>query len=279
MVGFFSLMVVVSCVGIWYYIKVKPNPNNRKITIGIALISFALVGITSQKEEHVTESTSTTEIVEKAESSSTDSVVVELKLDSEELEVDEEGNAIITGVTNSGASVSVGLGIIGDSAEADKDGKFSLNYSLSGDEATELTINSKLDDSQASAKITIKPNAKVLAQKKEEKAAQEAAASKEKEEASLPREYVNAKQAAIDYLNYTAFSKEGLYDQLIYEKYPDDAARYAVDNVDVDWKSQALAMAKDYLDYSSFSDSGLYEQLIYEKFTSEEAQYAIDNLE
>lgn len=184
MVEFFSLMVVVSCVGIWYYIKVKPNPNNRKITIGIALISFALVGLTSQKEEQVTESTSTTEIVEKAESSSTDPVVVELKLDSEELEVDEEGNAIITGVTNSGASVSVGLGIVGDSAEADKDGKFSLNYSLSGDESTELTINSKLDDSQASAKITIKPNAKVLAQKKEEeKAAQEAAASKEKEEA------------------------------------------------------------------------------------------------
>ncbi|WP_438940577.1 sunset domain-containing protein [Enterococcus innesii] len=59
-----------------------------------------------------------------------------------------------------------------------------MNYSLSGDESTELTINSKLDDSQASAKITIKPNAKVLAQKKEEeKAAQEAAAAKEREEA------------------------------------------------------------------------------------------------
>lgn len=186
MVGFFSLLLIASCVGIWYYIKVKPDPHNRKIAVGIALISFALVGITSQreKEEQAIETVSTAEIVEKAESSSTEPVVVELKLDSEELEVDKEGNAVITGTTNSGASVSVGAETDGDSVEADKDGKFSLNYSLSGDEDTELTVHSKLDDSQASAKITIKPNAKVLAQKKEEeKAAQEAAASKEKEEA------------------------------------------------------------------------------------------------
>ncbi|EMF0571741.1 TPA: Ltp family lipoprotein, partial [Enterococcus faecium] len=34
----------------------------------------------------------------------------------------------------------------------------------------------------------------------------------------------NALQAAKDYLDYSAFSQQGLYDQLIYEKYPADAA-------------------------------------------------------
>lgn len=289
MTGLFSLIFIISCVGIWYFIKRKPDSSKRNIAIGLAAISFALVGIlgSGDDEKQVAETaTTTTESIKESESSSSNSVVVELKLDNEELEVDEEGNAVITGTTNPGASVSVGLGIIGDSVEADKDGKFSLNHSLTGDKDEELTINSRLDGGNTSAKIIVKPNAKVLAQKQEEeKATQEAAASKEKEEteaaaaeANLPREYANAKQSAIDYLNYTSFSKEGLYDQLIYEQYPDDAARYAVDNIDVDWKSQAFATAQDYLDYSSFSDSGLYDQLIYEKFTPEEAQYAIDNL-
>ncbi|MCI1181275.1 Ltp family lipoprotein, partial [Enterococcus faecium] len=39
----------------------------------------------------------------------------------------------------------------------------------------------------------------------------------------------NALQAAKDYLDYSAFSQQGLYDQLIYEKYPADAAQYAID--------------------------------------------------
>lgn len=76
-----------------------------------------------------------------------------------------------------------------------------------------------------------------------------------------------------------AFSKEGLFEQLQYEGFPDDAARYAVDTIQTDWNDQALKKAKSYLEFSHFSDQGLYEQLIYEKFTESEAQYAIDNLE
>ncbi|HIB1799405.1 TPA: Ltp family lipoprotein, partial [Enterococcus faecium] len=45
----------------------------------------------------------------------------------------------------------------------------------------------------------------------------------------------NALQAAKDYLDYSAFSQQGLYDQLIYEKYPADAAQYAIDNINADW--------------------------------------------
>lgn len=186
MTGLFSLIFTVSCLCIWYFIKRKPDSSKRNIAIGLAAISFALVGIlgSGNDEKQVAETaTTTTESIKESENSSTNSVVVELKLDSEEIEVDEEGNAVITGTTNPGASVSVGLGIIGDSVEADKDGKFSLNHSLTGDKDEELTINSRFDGGNTSAKIIVKPNAKVLALKQEEeKAAQEAAASKEKAE-------------------------------------------------------------------------------------------------
>ncbi|WP_106449688.1 Ltp family lipoprotein [Trichococcus alkaliphilus] len=94
----------------------------------------------------------------------------------------------------------------------------------------------------------------------------------------VSREFRNALGSANDYLNFTSFSKSGLYDQLIYEGFPEDAVQYAVDNVVTDWNANALQTAIDYLDFSSFSDQGLYDQLIYEGYSAEQAQYAIDNL-
>lgn len=95
---------------------------------------------------------------------------------------------------------------------------------------------------------------------------------------SVTRQQKNALGAAESYLDYSSFSKLGLYDQLIFEEYPADAAQYAIDNVEADWKANALQTAQDYLDFSSFSDQGLYDQLIHDQYTAEEAQYAIDNL-
>lgn len=95
----------------------------------------------------------------------------------------------------------------------------------------------------------------------------------------VSREAKNALGTAESYLNYSSFSKQGLYDQLLYEQYPEDAAQYAVDNIQTDWNENALGTAKSYLEYSSFSDAGLFDQLIYEGFTDEQAQYAIDNLD
>lgn len=116
--------------------------------------------------------------------------------------------------------------------------------------------------------------------KEEEKKATEEANKKTKEAtvANASREFKNALSKAEDYIDYTSFSKSGLYEQLIYESFPEDAAQFAIDNIVVDWKEQALLKAIDYLDYTSFSNQGLYDQLIYEGFSPEEAQYAIDNL-
>ncbi|WP_270790219.1 Ltp family lipoprotein [Enterococcus diestrammenae] len=114
--------------------------------------------------------------------------------------------------------------------------------------------------------------------RQEEEAAAKAKADKEKKISEASRESRNALQKAYDYLDYTAFSKSGLYEQLLYEDYPEDAAQFAIDNVETDWNQNALQKAIDYLDYTAFSDQGLYEQLVYEGFTAEQAQYAINNL-
>lgn len=107
----------------------------------------------------------------------------------------------------------------------------------------------------------------------------------EKKEDDVPREYKNALKSAENYIAYAPFSKQGLYDQLTSEygdKYPAEAAQYAIDNLEVDYKEQALKAAQNYLDMSAFSDAELKDQLMSEygdKYTEEEAQYAIDNLE
>lgn len=97
-------------------------------------------------------------------------------------------------------------------------------------------------------------------------------------EVDVPREHRNALNSAYDYLNYTSFSKQGLYEQLLFEDYPEASAQYAIDNIESDWNENALQNAIDYLDYTSFSDQGLYDQLIFEGYTAGQAQYAIDNL-
>ena len=95
---------------------------------------------------------------------------------------------------------------------------------------------------------------------------------------ALPREYQNALDKAESYLSYSSFSKEGLYDQLLFEKFSEESSRYAVENVVTDWNENAVKKAESYLSYSSFSKDGLYEQLIFEKFTPDQAQYAVDKI-
>ena len=83
----------------------------------------------------------------------------------------------------------------------------------------------------------------------------------------------NALESAKSYLRYSAFSYEGLIDQLEYEGYPHEDCVYAVDNCGADWFEQAVKCGKSYLKYSSFSYSELVDQLEYEGFTNEQAVY------
>jgi hypothetical protein len=98
------------------------------------------------------------------------------------------------------------------------------------------------------------------------------------EEPTEPEETVsqsNARRAAESYLEYSAFSREGLIEQLEYEEYSTADATYGVDANDVDWNEQAAKSAESYLEYSTFSKQGLIDQLLYEGFTQEQAEYGV----
>lgn len=97
-------------------------------------------------------------------------------------------------------------------------------------------------------------------------------------------EYQNALKKAESYSKLMHMSKQGIYDQLTSEygeKFPADAAQYAIDNLNVDYKANALEKANSYSKTMHMSKQGIYDQLTSEygeKFTAEEAQYAVDNL-
>ena len=92
----------------------------------------------------------------------------------------------------------------------------------------------------------------------------------------------NALSAAEDYLDYSAFSRQGLIDQLssrFGSGFNPTDATWAVGQLSVNWNEQVVRAAKDYLDYSPFSRDGLVAQLSSSygsQFTLEEATYAVN---
>lgn len=143
----------------------------------------------------------------------------------------------------------------------------------------------KETEEKAAAEQKAKEKAEADAKAKEEKTAKEKAEAEAKaKEASIPREHKAALKKAELYAETMYMSKAGIYDQLTSEygeNFPPEAAQYAIDNIQFDWKKGALKKARTYAETMSMSDSAIYDQLISdygEKFTPEEAQYAIDNL-
>ncbi len=94
----------------------------------------------------------------------------------------------------------------------------------------------------------------------------------------------NALESAQDYLDYSAFSRQGLIDQLSSpygSGFEIADATWAVAQLNVDWRQQAVRSAKDYLDFSSFSRQGLIDQLSSPygaQFTLQEAIYAVNRI-
>lgn len=87
----------------------------------------------------------------------------------------------------------------------------------------------------------------------------------------------SAVQTAKEYISYTAFSRDGLVEQLEFEGYSHFEAQRAVDSLNADWEEQALLKATDYLESTAFSYFGLVEQLEYEGFSHTEAVYGADH--
>ena len=105
-----------------------------------------------------------------------------------------------------------------------------------------------------------------------------------KEEDNVSAEFKAALKKAKTYSDMMHMSKAGIYNQLTSEygeKFPAEAAQYAIDNLDVDYNKNALKKAETYSDMMHMSKAGIFEQLTSEygeEFTKEEAQYAVDNL-
>lgn len=85
----------------------------------------------------------------------------------------------------------------------------------------------------------------------------------------------NAVSKAMEYLNFTSFSRQGLIEQLVYDEFSTADAVFAVDSISVDWNEQAAKKAAEYLNFSSFSRGGLIDQLVFDGFTQSQAQYGV----
>lgn len=94
-------------------------------------------------------------------------------------------------------------------------------------------------------------------------------------------EQENALGAARQYLEFSAFSRQGLIDQLSSQYgsgFSVETATWAADTVGADWNTEAIEAAKQYLDFSSFSRQGLFDQLTSQyggQFTPDEANQAL----
>lgn len=83
----------------------------------------------------------------------------------------------------------------------------------------------------------------------------------------------NAVAKAKSYLNYTAFSHDGLVAQLEYDQFSYVDAVYGADSSGANWNEQAAKKAKSYMEYSAFSRGILIDQLKYDQFTQAQAEY------
>jgi len=103
-------------------------------------------------------------------------------------------------------------------------------------------------------------------------------------DSKVPAEYTSALKKAEIYSDTMYMSKSGIYDQLTSEhgeKFSEEAAQYAMDNINADWNKNALEKAKVYQDDMAMSPAAIEDQLKSEhgeKFTAEEAAYAVEHL-
>lgn len=99
---------------------------------------------------------------------------------------------------------------------------------------------------------------------------------------NVPTEYTSALKQAESHSRIFHPSKQDLYDYLTndFTQFSPEAAQYAVDNANIDYKQNALESARSYQKTMNMSPQAIYDQLtsFTEQFTPEEAQYAINNL-
>ena len=158
---------------------------------------------------------------------------------------------------------------------------------------SETDNNAENTDKPATQEEQIKeePAEEPVAEEPKEEAQEPVVQEEEAPEAAIPEEdevvpfeYEQALKSAQNYVDTLHFSRQGLKQQLTSEYgsgFSEEAAEYALEHVDVDYKEEAVEAAQSYLDAMSFSREGLKQQLTSEYgsgFTEEEAEYALDQV-
>lgn len=256
----------------------------KKAFLGIVIVLFSLVGCSKEDEGYDPFGTTAEQNVKKSsiESSNTtqvsQSVEREMFLDiSREFEADNEKKVSISGETLPGATVTFWAQPI-MTTTADSKGNFTFVKDFISISNQSFKVSAELKYNEESTDITLKPNKEYIETLKKN-------VEQNNENApNIPSEFVSAANKAKSYSDTMHMSKAGIYDQLVSEhgeKFSPEAAQYAIDNVRVDYNSNALEKAKDYRDTMDMAPEAIREQLVSEhgeKFTVDEADYAIQNL-
>lgn len=154
------------------------------------------------------------------------------------------------------------------------------------------SLGGKKEDVKAPEEVKAEEAEKVEPQEALEEVTEESEAQEEvvdEPDDDLTASQRNAVKQAESYLEFTAFSRAGLINQLSSEYgngYPEEDAEFAVQYLEdigaVDWNDQAAKSAEHYLEVSAFSRKGLINQLSSdagEKFTQDQAEYGVQYLE
>jgi len=162
------------------------------------------------------------------------------------------------------------VGGLGSALRGDKDDK----PSQSGDQPAPVTFveaGEKDTDTDRTPVSEPTPEPEPVADQKSGKA--------DEPQKELTLSQRNAIRKAESYLEVLAFSESGLVKQLKFEGFSSSDAKFAVGQLDVDWKEQAVLKAEDYLDATAFSKKSLISQLKFEGFTSNQAKQAVERVE
>lgn len=167
-------------------------------------------------------------------------------------------------------AIFVIIGAVGGQGTSDKS---NTNIKSSDNQVATNTVDSVTKDENNKDESIIKNDDKKVEEE-----------TNVKEEAKVPKEYENALKKAQIYSDTMYMSEKSLYKQLTSEYgegFTEEAAQYAIDNVDADYNYNAYMKALTYQDSMSMSKNNIYEQLISEygeQFTEEEATYAVNKL-
>ncbi|WP_239257391.1 Ltp family lipoprotein [Listeria ilorinensis] len=175
----------------------------------------------------------------------------------------------------------IGVASIASSVSASNSAESSdhTDSSDSGSTTSMVDESSNYDDTADSSQDSTDS---ITTEEKQDPTDQSETPKESKEE--VPADYQSALNQAESYSEMMHMSKAGIYDQLTSEyggQFSNEAAQYAIDNIQVDWNANALEMAKSYQETMSMSPEAIRDQLTSEygeQFTQEEADYAVQHL-